>query len=215
MHTFLTGFLLSLSLCLDIGIVNVAIIDVSLKYGPRPALWLGLGSCFGDLTYATLSLIGMGFLLQFPLVKWATWLLGGSLMIYLALKMAIEAWRDAQRAAVTHPSLPGRRGLFGRGLVLALASPSAILWFAAVGGSLIAQATDGSALAAIHFLTGFFAAGLAWSIFIAYSASHGGKLLGQHFAQGCHLLSALLYLWFAGLVLHNGYQTLWLNISTQ
>lgn len=209
MHTFLTGFLLSLSLCLDIGIVNVAMIDVSLKYGPRPALWLGLGSCFGDLTYAVLSLAGMGFLLQFTPVKWATWLLGGSMMLYLAVKMAREAWRDARRGATAHPPLPGRRGLFKRGLMLALASPSAILWFAAVGGSLIAQATDGSAMAAVYFLSGFFASGLAWSAFVSFSASHGGKLLGQRFVQGCHLLSALLYLWFAVLVLGNGYKTLW------
>ncbi|GLS03584.1 lysine transporter LysE [Chitiniphilus shinanonensis] len=208
MDVFATGFLLSLSLCLDLGIVNVAIIDVSLKYGARPAFWLGLGSCFGDLVYAVLSLVGMSVLLQFEAVQWATWLGGGGILLWLAVKMAREAWRDAHRGDVEHPPLPGHRHLFGRGLTLALASPSAILWFAAVGGSLIAQATDGSALSAARFLAGFFSGGLAWTVFIVVTASHGGKLLGRRFIQACHLLSAVLYLYFAGLVLVNGARNL-------
>ena len=50
------GFFLSLSLCLDIGLVNVAIISLTLSHGFRPGFWLGLGSCFGDLIYAALAL---------------------------------------------------------------------------------------------------------------------------------------------------------------
>ena len=46
------GFFLSLSLCLDIGLVNVACISLTLSHGFRPGFWLGIGSCFGDLAYA-------------------------------------------------------------------------------------------------------------------------------------------------------------------
>ena len=52
------GFFLSLSLCLDIGLVNVAIISLTLSHGFRPGFWLGLGSCFGDLVYAALAMAG-------------------------------------------------------------------------------------------------------------------------------------------------------------
>jgi L-lysine exporter family protein LysE/ArgO len=208
MDTFFTGFLLSLSLCLDIGIVNVAMIDVTLKYGRKAALWMGFGSCFGDLFYAVLALAGMSFLLQFVWVQWLTWLGGGALLLWLAFKMAREALRDATRAETTHPALPSRRHLFGRGLTLAMASPSSILWFAAVGGTLIAQATDGSWLGTVDFLAGFFIGGVAWTIFITLGAHHGGKTLGTRFKQGCHIVSALLYLYFALLVIRNGYQAL-------
>lgn len=47
------GFFLSLSLCLDIGIVNVAILSRTLSHGFKPGFWLGLGSCVGDLVHAT------------------------------------------------------------------------------------------------------------------------------------------------------------------
>ena len=209
MDTFVTGFLLSLSLCLDIGIVNVAMIDVTLKYGSRPAWWLGLGSCFGDLVYAALSLVGMSMLLQFKAVQWATWLGGGGILLWLALKMAREAWRDAHRTSeINHAPLPPRQHLFGKGMALALASPSAILWFAAVGGSLIAQATDGSPAATVRFLTGFFVGGIAWSSFLITATAQGGKLLGRRFIQGCHLASAVLYIYFAITILVNGARTL-------
>ncbi|UXY15048.1 LysE family translocator [Chitiniphilus purpureus] len=208
MEVFFTGLLLSLSLCLDLGIVNVALIDASLKYGARPALWLGLGSCFGDLVYAVLSLAGMHALLRFEAMQWATWLGGGTVMLWLAFRMAREAWRDARAAPVGHPPLPASHHLFRRGVTLALASPSAILWFAAVGGSLIARATDGSAASAARLLAGFLAGGLGWSVCITLSASRGGKLLGPRFIQGCHGLSALLYLYFAALVLSNGARNL-------
>ncbi|WP_028449882.1 LysE family translocator [Chitinibacter tainanensis] len=208
METFITGFLLSISLCLDIGIVNVAMIDATLKYGRQAGFWMGFGSCFGDLAYAILALIGMSFLLQFPLVQWLTWLGGGSLLLWLAYKMAREAWRDASAAEGEHPPLPARRQLFTRGLTLAMASPTSILWFAAVGGTLIARATDGSLSSTADFLSGFFLGGLAWSTFIVLVAHHGGQTLGPRFKQGCHLASAMLYLYFAGLVITNGYHAL-------
>ncbi|WP_203563838.1 LysE family transporter [Deefgea sp. CFH1-16] len=79
METLFTGILLSLSLCLDIGMVNVAMIDVAMKHGRRAGFILGLGSCFADLFYAILALLGMRYLLQFPAVQWVTWLGGGSI----------------------------------------------------------------------------------------------------------------------------------------
>ncbi len=43
---FSDGFFLSLSLCLDIGLVNVAMISLTLTHGFKPGFWLGLGSCW-------------------------------------------------------------------------------------------------------------------------------------------------------------------------
>ena len=211
METLFTGILLSLSLCLDIGMVNVAMIDVAMKHGRRAGFILGLGSCFADLFYAILALLGMRYLLQFPAVQWVTWLGGGSILIYLAWKMAKEALQDAQRAETAHPPLPAKHHLFGRGLMLALASPTSILWFAAVGGALIAQATDGTWFSSAAFLLGVFIGGVAWSLGLVIASHHGGQVMGNRFKQACHAVSALLYVYFAVLVLRNGYLALWLN----
>ena len=61
---FSSGFLLSLSLCLDIGVANIAMITLAMQRGYLQGFALGLGTCFGDLIYAVLALAGMTVLLQ-------------------------------------------------------------------------------------------------------------------------------------------------------
>ena len=82
------GFFLSLSLCLDIGLVNVAMLSLTLSHGFRPGFWLGIGSCVGDLVYAALALGGMAVLLQFEPVRWIVWIGGGAVLLFLTWKMA-------------------------------------------------------------------------------------------------------------------------------
>jgi L-lysine exporter family protein LysE/ArgO len=207
------GFFLSLSLCLDIGLVNVAIISLTLSHGFRPGFWLGLGSCFGDLIYAALALAGMAALLQFDAVRWVVWIGGAAILLYLTWKMAREAWFPASAPPVEGeadpraPHLNARRG-FARGVLLAVSSPSAILWFAAVGGALIAKAGATSVATAPVFLGGFFAGGLVWTLFICGLASHGRKRAGTGLLRACHVLSAVLFAYFSYSVIVNGYHDL-------
>lgn len=210
LELFVTGFLLSLSLCLDIGIVNVALINTGIAAGVRPALLLGLGSCVGDLFYAALSLAGIGVLLRFEAVRWLLWLGGGALLLYLAASAARAALRPVAAGpdAATVAAGAGAQAQFLRGLWLALASPSSIIWFAAVGGSLIAHSGADSAAGLGALFGGFFCAGLAWSAAIAVLAAHGGRAIGPRLRHYCHALSALLFTYFAVKVLIDGYRQL-------
>lgn len=129
---FFTGFLLSLSLCLDIGVVNLALINTAIRAGMRAGMQLGLGSCVGDLVYAVLSLVGIGLILRFDTVRWTVSLLGIAVLLFLAWDSARTAARPAA-AEVDAPMEISAQRLFARGLLLSLASPTSILWFAAVG----------------------------------------------------------------------------------
>ncbi|ABE32058.1 lysE type translocator family protein [Paraburkholderia xenovorans LB400] len=220
MHAFSMmsdGFFLSLSLCLDIGLVNVAMISLTLSHGFKPGFWLGLGSCIGDLIYAALALAGMAALLQFESVRWVVWIGGAAILLFLTWKMAREAMYPATAPAVAGeadgeadgkaPHLSAWRG-FLRGVLLAVSSPSAILWFAAVGGALIAKAGATSVTTAPVFLGGFFLGGLCWTIFICGLGSHGRKRAGTGLLRACHVLSALLFAYFSYSVIVNGYRDL-------
>jgi L-lysine exporter family protein LysE/ArgO len=207
------GFFLSLSLCLDIGLVNVAIISLTLSHGFRPGFWLGLGSCFGDLIYAALALAGMAALLQFNAVRWVVWIGGSAILLMLTWKMAREALNPASAPPVEGTADPASPNPdpwrnFVRGVLLALSSPSAILWFAAVGGALIAKTGATSVGSAALFLTGFFLGGLGWTLFICGLASHGRKRAGAGLLRTCHVLSALLFAYFSYSVIVNGYRDL-------
>ncbi|CAN0618887.1 L-lysine exporter family protein LysE/ArgO [Burkholderia multivorans] len=205
------GFFLSLSLCLDIGLVNVAMLSLTLSHGFRPGFWLGLGSCFGDLAYAALALAGMAVLLQFEAVRWVVWIGGGAVLLFLTWKMAREALAPASAPADAGdgaaPRASARRS-FVRGIALAMSSPSAILWFAAVGGALIAKAGATTPATASVFLSGFFLGGLAWTLFLCTLASQGRKRAGAGLMRACHVVSALLFAYFSYSVIVGGYRDL-------
>jgi L-lysine exporter family protein LysE/ArgO len=208
------GFFLSLSLCLDIGIANVAIISLTLSHGFKPGMMIGLGTCFGDLVYAALALAGMAALLQFDTVRWVVWIGGAIVLLVLTFKMAREALFPASAPPVAGEAdliatpRPSHLHSFMRGTLLAVSSPSAILWFAAVGGALIAKAGATGPASASVFLIGFFCGGLGWTLFICSLASHGRKRAGTALLRACHVLSAVLFAYFAYSVIFNGYHDL-------
>lgn len=222
---FASGFLLSLSLCLDLGVVNVALVRAGLTRGTSAALLLGLGSCIGDLVYAVSSLSLVSLLLAHRQIRIALWLGGSAVLLWLALKMLRES-RAARPLAIGaeggdvegtgvegtrawSPARGGRRAAaardFLRGVMLALSSPSAILWFAAVGGSVIAaHAHDTAAL--VPFLLGFFAAGACWSLFMALVSGYAHRRLSGSFVRALALVSAILFAYFALVVFVRGYR---------
>lgn len=200
---FASGFLLSLSLCLDIGTVNVALINTAIRSGMRAGMLLGLGSCFGDLIYALLSLVGIGLLLQIEWLRELISIGGIAVLLYLAFDALRAALRDESAAIAVEPTsqLPPHH-LFTRGLLLSLASPTAILWFAAAGGSMIAHSNAQSSSGFFALFGGFFVGGFSWCLFITGLSARGGKLLGNKFRRICSLASAGLFVYFAVRVGH-------------
>ncbi|RVU72268.1 hypothetical protein EKH82_24010 [Pantoea dispersa] len=138
---FSNGFLLSLSLCLDIGIANIATVSYThldvykRQHQPRPLL------------------------------------------------------RE-----------------FGRGVVLAMSSPTAILWFATVGGALISRMGHHSLTGTSWFLSGFFIAGMFWTCVLCLVGSFGGRMLGQRLLKYSYIASALIFSYFALYVIVSGYR---------
>ncbi|MCQ2989423.1 LysE family translocator [Pseudomonas tremae] len=202
---FSNGFLLSLSLCLDIGLANIAMITLSMQRGFTKGLWLGLGTCVGDLTYAILAMLGMAVLLQYEAVRYVLWLGGTAVLAWFCFRMIMSATTVSEGLANAdvEPETSDLT-LFLRGIFLAMSSPSAILWFAAVGGALIAR--QGSDLAnASTFLAGFVAAGVVWSISLCALAHQGGRFMGERMLRWSYIASALIFAYFTLYVVITGY----------
>jgi L-lysine exporter family protein LysE/ArgO len=204
---FWHGFLLSLSLCLDLGIVNVALLRTSLQQGASAGLLLGLGSCIGDLFYFSLAVAGAAALLEWPLARWILWTFGTAILLWLALRMAREAIRphDLKLAGAAVPREPASK-LLATGAGLAVASPSGILWFAAVGGSVIASFGGDTGTLAIFF-AGFTVSGMLWCGFVAFTASRL-RAFGSRLVRAVSLVSAGLFLYFAVTVFLDGLRRL-------
>ena len=225
MGPFIDGWLLSLSLCLDLGIVNLAIVRAGITRGVLPAFLIGLGSCVGDITWAGLAGVGVAALLRFTVVRYALWGGGTIALAYLTVQMVRQAIAPPNVLARSSPtSGPSQqesgwgdsfslgaaryRGALrdiADGVLLALASPSAILWFAAVGGSLIAASvSDADRIGLAMFYGGFFVQGMVWSLGVAVLASVTGRALGPHLVRGAAIASAALFAWFAVRVFISG-----------
>jgi len=208
MKPFWNGFLLSLSLCLDLGIVNLAVLEVSLQRGGTAGFLLGIGSCLGDLIYFTLVLLGASVLLEAAPVRWSLWILGTGALLLLAWRMARDVIRPNPVTFNGRPELSvrDRTNLLFTGIGMALASPTAIIWFAAVGGSVIA-ASAGDQNSRWRFGTGFATAGITWAALFAYGTA-SLRALGPGIVRGLSLVSALFFFYFAGVVFLNGLKTL-------
>ncbi|MNN62786.1 LysE type translocator [compost metagenome] len=120
-------------------------------------------------------------------------------MIYSAIH------HEALLAETAEVGNNSHRKEFLRGIFLAMSSPSAILWFAAVGGTLIARSGGGGPLSSALFLGGFLCAGLLWSAGLCFAASHGGKLLGDKLLRYSYMASAAIFCYFAVYVILSGY----------
>jgi len=228
------GALLSLSLCLDLGIVNLAIIRTGIVRGAVPAFLIGLGSCFGDIIWAGMAGAGIAALLQFTVVRWVLWLGGTAALVYLTWQMVRQAIAAptpetphvGPETGASGPVSPSHGGQIGKlialvgpttgmgrdfldGLLLALASPTAIVWFAAVGGSLIASSVGAATtLDLASFYAGFFLAGLGWSLAVAVGAAVLGRALGPALVRMTAIASAALFVYFAWRVFISGIETL-------
>ncbi|MBU9848337.1 LysE family translocator [Rahnella ecdela] len=207
MMPFSNGFLLSLSLCLDIGIANIAMMTLAMQRGYFHGFWLGIGTCIGDLIYAVLALAGMTILLQYQSVRWVLWVGGSLMLMWFTYKMIRAALAPAEDLN-SGDSVQQRSVLrnFGRGIVLAMSSPTAILWFAAVGGALISRMGRGGTADASWFLSGFFIAGVFWTVVICSVGSLGGKMLGTKMLRYSYMASAVIFSYFALYVVITGYR---------
>jgi len=206
---FLSGFALSLSLCLDLGTVNVAIVREGITRGFWPSFLVGVGSTFGDLTYAVLATTGVSLLLGITAVRWALWIGGTIVLLYFTISMIRAALKPKSLDAASGEAGSGRslpRSFFW-GWGLAIASPTAILWFATVGGSVIAKSPTQGVEALTAFLGGFFAAGIVWSCAMALLSAFSGRRLGPVFVRTISFLSAALFLYFAVEVFLDGYRS--------
>jgi L-lysine exporter family protein LysE/ArgO len=205
---FWNGFFLSLSLSLDLGIVNLAILEVSLQRGGTAGFLLGVGSCLGDLIYFAAVLLGASVLLEAAVVRWALWIFGTGALLFLAWRMAGDVIRPKTMSSSGISVLSNRDGakLLFTGIGMALASPTAILWFAAVGGSVIVSSASGQN-SLLRLGAGFATAGLIWVALFAYSAATL-RAFGPRIVRALSLVSALLFFYFAGLVFLNGVKTL-------
>lgn len=209
-HLFITGFLLCLSLCMDLGIVNVAMIRTGVERGFLPSFMMGLGSTLGDLIYAALTAFGIGYLIQIIWIRWIIWIGGTLVLLYFCAKIIFQLIKTNAPQAFGQENgaqLKGKR-YFYDGMILALSSPTSILWYATAGGSIIASKSLEGPQDILIFLGGFECASVTWSLLIAWMSHKSRRFFNERTKKIFLIASAALFIFLALSVFINGYDSL-------
>jgi L-lysine exporter family protein LysE/ArgO len=214
MELFLTGFFLSVSLALDLGIVNLAILKTGFEKGFRASFILGIGSSFGDLVYVALTLFGMSYITHNLWIRKLLWLGGTIIILIMAVRSALQIIYPSsvpKRRITRYSSIQQRYKLFFTGFLLSLSSPTSILWFATIGGSIIATSPLHSRANLAYFYSGFFLASVIWAFFLAYIGYRGGKNSTPYLHKIILFISTIVFLILAIYVFMQGYHTFVMN----
>ncbi|WP_052476228.1 LysE family translocator [Cohnella kolymensis] len=210
-YAFMKGFLFSLALCLDLGVVNIAIMKTGLDRGFAAAFRIGFGSCFGDAFYMLLALLGWTAVFHYLAVRWLLWIGGTLVLLWLTYTMVRDTVRPKKFNTDGEP-VKGRSAwgdiLVGAGL--AVSSPTLILSFVAIAGPVVADLDIRQTQVLTAFVAGFVMAGILWSAMIAWLGSRAGRV-GSSTMRILSLLSAVLFLAFALNLFWDGLQDLILS----
>jgi L-lysine exporter family protein LysE/ArgO len=207
-YAFVKGFLFSIALCLDLGVVNLAIMKTGLDRGFGASLRIGIGSCFGDAFYMSLALLGWTAVFHFLAVQWVLWIGGTLVLLWLARNMIRDTIKP--KNLNTDGEAMNSRSAWSDlviGAALALSSPTLILSFVAIAGPVVADLDIRDSEVLISFVVGFVTAGVLWSIMIALLGSQS-KRVGTNAVRILSMLSAILFLGFAGKLFWDGLHSL-------
>lgn len=211
MSLFISGFLIGLSLVLQLGTGNLGLIRTGVKKGFFPAFIFSLGCAAGDGLYALLAVYGVALLLQsssiFQIVMWA----GGTLMLCY---LAFHAFKDTiypKELNFTQEGIEKTSLLayFFTGFVLVITSPTGLIWFATVAGSVVSSAIgDANDQSLLPFIYGFITVSVLWGAVLAYVSSIGGKIMGNKMMRLFSFISGILFLYFAIFVFTHGIENI-------
>ncbi|MGZ0879269.1 LysE family translocator [Priestia megaterium] len=211
MELFIVGFVLSVSLCLDIGVANVAVMQTSLTRGITPGIYMGLGATTSDLLYAILSLLGLSLLLNNIYIRYILWIGGTLVLIYMTYLMLKDAFKQ-RNLNLEADNNKVKRSLYKdyfKGFTLTASSPSGFIWFATVGGSIIsATINNHSKIEIFYFFGGFLLFNLLWSLFLPIVVKKAEHLVGPRILNIFSFIAAIIFLYFAGHVFIDGYNNL-------
>lgn len=204
---YISGVLIGMSLVLDIGTGNLGLIRTGITKGFFPAFIFSLGCAVGDMIYAVLSVLGIAFLLQSSLIFQIILWIGGTIMLCYFTYQAFKDFLSPKSLNLEGSGIEKKSiwAYFFTGIWLVVSAPTALVWFATVGGSVVGS-TIGNAVgqSLTPFFLGFITVSIVWGILLSYISSIGGKLMGPKLMRFFSLTTGLLFLYFAFYVFISG-----------
>lgn len=165
-----------------------------LARGFRPALMVQFGSLVGDSTWALVALTGLAFIIQNNVARTGLSVVG----IFLLLKLALDAFKEARNRTDLSATPTSKRGDFSTGAVLSLSNPFNLIFWTGIGTTAFAGVAGTLNLG--HYATfylAFMAGACAWCFFLAGVVAWGRRYLTTTFFRWVNLVCGFALACFA------------------
>ena len=159
---------------------------------PQAGAFIALGHLMVELPLILLIIVGLGKLLEINWIKMVIGILGG---IFL-LKMGIGLLKNISNARVgqtTSSYTPLQAGI-----VLSIANPYFLIWWATIGAMLITGAYQFGLVGLISFIMLHWGCDFCWYFFLSSLTFKGGQFFGRRLQQILFAVCGIFLLFFSG-----------------
>jgi threonine/homoserine/homoserine lactone efflux protein len=202
---FSTSFLIALSGALMPGPLLTVTISESSRRGFLMGPLLVAGHAVLELALVAGLLLGLAPFLQLPSVFAATALIGSLVLFWMAFGMfrSLRSLRlswEASQGRKRHPLL--------NGILMSIANPYWILWWATIGLGYILYSRQFGFWGVVFFFTGHILADLIWYSLISAAVAGGRHFLTDGIYRGLIAVCAAFLTLFAGYFAFAGFEKL-------
>ncbi len=205
-HLFVTAFGLGIAFSAPPGAVTAEAIRRGFARGFRAILLVELGSLIGDAVWAVIGLTGAGFLTGYAPVRVLLAVIGGSLIMRLALAALRDAWSGSLLDRVPASSSHGDLTV---GALISLTNPYAVAFWLGIGGALSFTGLARPTLFDFGtFFAGFMIAALSWCILLSATVGYARSVVKPIIFRLINFLCGLALLFFEIRLLASVWQSL-------
>jgi len=191
LSTFLLeAVLISLSGVMAPGPITAVTVSKGTK-SPHAGAIIALGHGMVEIPLMILILYGFGEILKILYIKAIIGLLGGLFLLKIGLDL-LQGIKQAKIDSSNDPHSP-----LMAGIILSLANPYFLVWWATIGAILIYRSYSFGLLGFVIFMILHWSCDLCWYYFLSTISFKGGQFFGKRLQQVLFLICGIFLLFFS------------------
>ncbi len=186
----LEAVLISLSGVMAPGPVTAVAVSKGTK-SPHAGAFIALGHGMVEIPLMVLILYGFGDILKITYIKAIIGLLGGLFL----LKMGLDLLKGIKQTKIDSSNDP--RSPLMAGIILTLANPYFLIWWATIGSILIFRSITFGLLGFAIFMILHWSCDFCWYYFLSTISFKGGQFFGKRLQQVLFAICGVFLLFFS------------------
>ena len=197
----LEAVLISLSGVIAPGPVTVVTVSKGTK-SPHAGAMIALGHGIVEIPLMILILYGFGDILKITYIKAIIGLLGGLFL----MKMGLGLLKGIKQTKIDSSNDP--RSPLMAGIILSLANPYFLIWWATIGSILIFRSITFGLLGFIIFMILHWFCDFFWCYFLSALSFKGGQFFGKRLQQVLFAICGVFLLFFSTKFIYDAAKTI-------